>query len=84
MVHIARKQILIEKDSSGNYKCPHFVSPAVAVEIARSIDHQLSDEAAKTLAEISENFALELLKAGGSPAPSPQDLRDTLEKVVLT
>ena len=69
MIEISKKKLLEEKPS-GTYKCPHFVPPTVAEEIANSVGFKLDVEAAKSLAEISENFALEILKSieKGQPA----------------
>ena len=83
MVKLSRKQILVEK-ASGNYSCPHFVPPAVASEIAASLEIQLSDEAAKALAEISENFALELLRNCGSTSPTAEGIRTAVAASALT
>lgn len=79
MSKISRQRILIEKES-GNYECPHFIPPRIANEIALSRGINLSPEAAKSLAEIAENFALELLCCCKTSSPTVNELRAALSE----
>ena len=57
---ILRHRLLREKPC-GKYKCPHFISPAAAHDLVASLQITATPEAEKMLAEVMENFGLELL-----------------------
>lgn len=78
MNRISKTDILFEK-VSGNYSCPHYIPPQIADTIAKSMDIQLDLEASKALAEIAENFALEVLKQCRSKKPSKSEIREIVE-----
>jgi len=82
MKKISKQRILREKES-GKYSCPHFISPNTANEIANSINLELDNEAAKTLAEIAENFAEEVLITLGNEAPTKENIRNILSTILL-
>jgi len=82
MIKIYRQIVLVEK-TSGNYGCPHYISPKIAEEIASSFSLTLDLEAQKTIAEIAENFAIELLKACEKTKPSSDDIKQTFSEIVF-
>ena len=77
-----RAALLVEKPS-GNYKCPHFVPPDVARELARAQGVHLDNDAAKALAEIAENFAIELVRGVGGETASARKLRKMVTRTDL-
>ena len=82
MKRLSKKDILIEK-LSGNYSCPHFIPPTIANDIAKSMGMQLEIEAAKSLAEVTENFAFEILKHCKNSSPDKSEIRSIVESSIL-
>jgi hypothetical protein len=82
MIKIERAKIIFEKPS-GAYGCPQFISPAVAQTIAESVGIGLDNEAAKALAEVAENFAMELLSGHGGKSLAAADIRKLVTTAVL-
>jgi hypothetical protein len=82
MKKLSKKNILIEK-VSGNYSCPHYIPPKIANVIAESMDMNLDTEAAKTLAEVAENFASEILKHCKNKSPNKSEIRSIIESSIL-
>jgi hypothetical protein len=74
---IKKEAVLLEKPS-GNYSCPHFIPPNVALEIAGSCGVALDEDASKALAEVAENFALEVLRNTSSKTPSAEMIRNVI------
>lgn len=58
---ILRDYLLIKKPC-GVYKCPQYLNPTIAGEILQSNQVEAGKEATKFLAEIMENFGIEIAK----------------------
>ena len=82
MPTINRSDLLIQKPS-GNYSCPHFIPPDTAGQIAESASVSLDQDAKKALAEIAENFALQLLKSSNRERLSESELRSLVSRITL-
>lgn len=82
LVLLARDRLLREKPC-GNYKCPHFVDPAIAREILHSVAVRGTPAAEKLLAEVMENLALDLAEGAKGHALSVRELKSRVRRLVF-
>ena len=83
------KHLVITKDSlvvekiSGKYSCPHYVPPSAMEKLLKDLNVSADFEAKKMLAEVAENFAVELVKEIGTRDISKESIIDCARNIKL-
>jgi len=79
---ITKDSLIIEK-KSGKYSCPHYVPPSAMDELFNDLNISADFETKKMLAEVAENFAVEIIKKNNSKTISKDRIIDIVENISL-
>lgn len=79
---VKRDALLFEK-MSGKYKCPHYIPPSAMAEMLTNLNVTADFEAKKLIAEVAENFAMELVKDFRSKSITVECIRQRVKTFEL-